>query len=116
MSRTSEIKPGPVIEGPRWLEPVEVKLVEKMGAYMHVVGATTRMGDQIDQLIPREELAQLEADFGAAARDVFLALEARRYRYASLYDPLLAMNTSKVDPLPHQIEAELRKKVDAGTA
>src|SRR5947209_14960465 len=35
----------------------------------------------------------------------FLALEAKRYRFASLYDPLLAMNTSKVDPLPHQIEA-----------
>jgi len=32
-------------------------------------------------------------------------LEAKRYGYASLYDPLLAMNISKVDPLPHQIEA-----------
>jgi len=36
---------------------------------------------------------------------IILGLEARRYRFASLYDPLLAMNTSKVDPLPHQIEA-----------
>ena len=26
----------------------------------------------------------------------FLALETKRYRFASLYDPLLAMNTSKV--------------------
>ena len=38
-------------------------------------------------------------------RRFFSALETRRYRFASLYDPLLAMNTSKVDPLPHQIEA-----------
>ncbi|MBU4491262.1 MAG: DEAD/DEAH box helicase, partial [Euryarchaeota archaeon] len=36
---------------------------------------------------------------------VFLALETTRYRFASMYDPLIAMNTSKVDPLPHQIEA-----------
>ncbi|MDQ5822785.1 MAG: DEAD/DEAH box helicase family protein [Chloroflexota bacterium] len=36
---------------------------------------------------------------------MFLALETYRYRYAALYHPLLAMNTSKVDPLPHQIEA-----------
>ncbi len=34
-----------------------------------------------------------------------MPLETVRYRFASLYDPLLAMNTSKVDPLPHQIEA-----------
>jgi superfamily II DNA or RNA helicase len=48
---------------------------------------------------------RLEGQFHASPREVFLALEARRYRYASLYDPLLAMNISKVDPLPHQIEA-----------
>ena len=36
---------------------------------------------------------------------VFLGLEAKRYRFASLYDPLLAVNISKIDPLPHQIEA-----------
>ncbi|MEE8390786.1 MAG: helicase-related protein, partial [Anaerolineae bacterium] len=71
---------------------------------------TTRSGEHVDQLIPRQEMAQLqitrvEADFSASPREVFLALEARRYRFASLYDPLLAMHTSKVDPLPHQIEA-----------
>ena len=51
------------------------------------------------------QVARVEADFAASPREVFLALEARRYRFASLYDPLMAMNTSKVDPLPHQIEA-----------
>ena len=34
-----------------------------------------------------------------------LALEAMRLRYAFMYDPVLAMSVSKVDPLPHQIEA-----------
>jgi len=105
-----EIKPGHIIKGPRWPEPVDVKLVEDLGDYVHLVGATTGSGEHVDQLIPREELARLqialvEANFAAPPRDVFLGLEARRYRFASLYDPLLAMNTSKVDPLPHQIEA-----------
>ncbi len=105
-----EIEPGHTIQGPRWPEPVDVKLVEDLGDYVHLVGATTNSGEHVDQLIPREEMAQLqiarvETDFAASPRDVFLALEARRYRFASLYDPLLAMNTSKVDPLPHQIEA-----------
>jgi len=106
----SSVKAGDIIRGPRWPEPVEVKLVEDLGGYVRLVGATTRSGEHVDQLIPRDELAQLriarvKADFTAPAREVFLGLEARRYRFASLYDPLLAMNTSKVDPLPHQIEA-----------
>ncbi len=105
-----EIKAGHIVQGPRWPEPVDVKLVEDWGDYVHLVGATTGSGEHIDQLIPRQELAQLqiarvETDFTAPPREVFLGLEARRYRFASLYDPLLAMNTSKVDPLPHQIEA-----------
>ena len=105
-----QIQPGHTIQGPRWPEPVDVKLVEDLGDYVHLVGATTRSGEHVDQLLPRQELAQLqiarvETDFTALPREVFLALEARRYRFASLYDPLLAMNTSKVDPLPHQIEA-----------
>ena len=106
----TEIQPGHVIQGPRWPEPVEVKLVEDLGDYVHLVGATTNSGEHVDQLIPRQELSQLQVarihtDFTASPREIFLALEARRYRFASLYDPLLAMNTSKIDPLPHQIEA-----------
>jgi hypothetical protein len=105
-----QIKPGHTIQGPRWPEPVERKLVEHLGGYVHLVGAPTGSGEHVDQLIPRQEMAQLqiarvEADFAASPREVFLALEARRYRFASLYDPLLAMHISKVDPLPHQIEA-----------
>ncbi len=34
-----------------------------------------------------------------------LAIECKRLRYAFQYDPLLAMSASRVDPLPHQIEA-----------
>ena len=58
----SDIKAGDVIRGPRWPEPVEVKLVEEMGEYVHLVGATTGSGKHVDQLIPREELAQLQTD------------------------------------------------------
>ncbi|MCS6839518.1 MAG: helicase, partial [Roseiflexus sp.] len=104
------LQPGSIIRGPRWPEPVEVKLIEDVGEYVHLVGATIHSRQYIDQLLPRTELAALHAaadtaSFAANPRHAFLAFEARRYRLASLYDPLLAMNTSKVDPLPHQIEA-----------
>lgn len=105
-----EIKEGDIIEGHFWPEPVEVKKVEKLGDFIHIIGATLQSGVHIDQLIPISEVDKIQQksytkDFTAPADEVFLALEGQRYRYASLFDPLLAMNVSKIDPLPFQIEA-----------
>ena len=106
-----EIQPGDVVEAPNWPEPLQVDKVVAFGAgYVRLVGALLHSRQHVDQVLRWEELQQLqphkiEGGFDAPPQDVFLALEAKRYRYASLYDPLLAMNISKVDPLPHQIEA-----------
>jgi len=35
------IKPGGIIKGSYWPEPVEIKLIEETGDYIHLVGATT---------------------------------------------------------------------------
>lgn len=43
--------------------------------------------------------------FSANTQEVVVAIEAKRLQYAFMFDPLLAMSTSRVDPLPHQIEA-----------
>jgi len=104
------IKEGMVIEGPFWPEPVEIKKVAGFGERIHIIGATIYSNVHIDQLIPRKEIEKLKTrefvlDFSAPASEVFLSLEASRFRFASLFDPLLAMNTSKIDPLPFQIEA-----------
>ena len=103
------IKPGSIIKGPNWPEPVEIKFVEETGEYIHIVGATTISGNHIDQLIPTAELLsysveEIKSYFSEEPWKLFLSLEAIRYRFASLYDPLLAMNISKIDPHPHQIE------------
>ena len=104
------IKPGTILKGPNWPEPVEIKFIEENGAYIHIVGSTAFSNNHIDQLISKNELSNYyiqasEKYFTNEPWKVFLSLETIRYRFASLYDPLLAMNTSKVDPLPHQIEA-----------
>lgn len=104
------LRPGIVITGSKWPEPVEIKKVENDGAYIHIVGATTVTSQHIDQLIPADDFAHVsvsvvKTDFSSEPWKIFLALETKRYRFASSYDPLLAMNASKVDPLPHQIEA-----------
>jgi len=104
-----DIKPGTILRGPQWPEPVEVNLAEEQDDYVRIVGVTINSRVHIDRLIKKSELPEIESEkltpFGAEPRSVFLSVEAKRYRYASLYDPLLAMNTCKVDPLPHQIEA-----------
>ena len=104
------LKEGMVIEGSFWPEPVELKKVEEIGDFIHIIGATIYSNDHIDQLIPKEETVKLKTkefvlDFSTIGDEAFLSLEARRYKFASLFDPLLAMNTSKIDPLPFQIEA-----------
>jgi superfamily II DNA or RNA helicase len=43
--------------------------------------------------------------FDAVAADFKLAAEAQRIRLAGLYDPMLAVATSAIEPLPHQIRA-----------
>ena len=99
-----------IIEGPFWPEPIEIKKVEEFGDRIHIIGATIYSNTHIDQLISKEEIGKLKTmefvlDFSAPANEVFLSIEAERYKFASLFDPLLAMNTSKIDPLPFQIEA-----------
>jgi len=53
--------------------------------------------------------AGLPWSFDADGAMFRLVSEARRIRMAYLFDPLLAVNTSLVDPLPHQITAVYRE-------
>lgn len=102
---------GDVITSPKWIEPVQVDLIEDFGnGYVRILGVGTESRERIDQIFTQSDLdkiqlKKIELSFTANANDVFLVLENIRYRFISMYDPLLAINTSKVDPLPHQIEA-----------
>ncbi|MFD2839076.1 DEAD/DEAH box helicase [Populibacterium corticicola] len=49
--------------------------------------------------------ADVAPAFTADADEFRLASEALRIKYAALYDPMAAINSSDVDPLPHQIRA-----------
>src|SRR5688572_26410514 len=43
--------------------------------------------------------------FASPPSDFKLAAEATRIKLAHLFDPMMAIHTSNVDPLPHQIAA-----------
>jgi len=104
------IKEGDTVKGPFWSEPVRIHKLDKMGEYVHIIGSTIHSKNHIDQLLRPEDLNKLEIfkdtiDFSADPENSFFFVEATRFKYASLFDPLLAMNVSKIDPLPFQIEA-----------
>ncbi len=104
------IKSGDIVKSNKWPEPVKIDLWQERGEYIHLIGSTIDSGGHIDQLMLRNEADALQTeklalDFTALAPHVFLSLEALRYRYAALYDSLFAINASKVDPLPHQVES-----------
>ena len=108
---TTNITYGTIIEGPLWSEPVQVLAYQLLpdGGF-HIVGTLTNSQTSVNQEITAAEADELrvvsaQVDFTGNARRAFLGLEAKRYRYAALYDPTFAISISKVDPLPHQIEA-----------
>lgn len=105
-----EVKEGATVSSPFWSEPVKVEKITYIGDNVRIVGSTINSRQHVDTILNKEEAKKVETfgyttDFTADAEDVFLAIEAYRFKLASLFDPLLAMNVSRVDPLPHQIEA-----------
>lgn len=110
----SNIIYGTIIEGPLWSEPIQVLAYQPLpdGGF-RIVGTLTNSQTHVDQEITAVEADELrvvsaQVDFTGNARRAFLGLEAKRYRYAALYNPTFAISISKVDPLPHQIEAVWR--------
>lgn len=104
------IKKGNIIEGPFWDEPVKVDEIKEIMNRVYIKGSTIYSKKYVNDILERDDLSKLRImkaliDFSANPQDTFLVIEATRFKYASLFDPLLAMNVSKIDPLPFQIEA-----------
>ncbi len=100
-----------IIIGPYWDEPMKILRVNQLDSYIELNLVGQKTGKYIGEVLIRvEDLTRLSIlsnlkTFDEEPWKVFLALETLRYKYASNYDPLLAVNISKIDPLPHQIEA-----------
>ena len=112
MLRLEDIKAGAQVLG---LDPsgvVRVVTVEPVGPDALTVYYKTADGKLAEQMLFRADAVRLrlaEAGrawaFDAPAADFKLALEAYRIRLAHLFDPMMAVHTSNVEPLPHQITA-----------
>ncbi|MEQ4303327.1 helicase-related protein [Plantactinospora sp. B6F1] len=93
--------------------PITVLASQPVGAT--ALKITYEFGDgQVGQrLLYASEVSALRADASASQGRAFdadaaafrLAAEALRIRMAGLFDPMLAVHTSELEPLPHQIRA-----------
>jgi len=109
-----QILPGDVVSGLEPSELVEVQRVAPFGSRTLVEGIGVQTRRVVKRPLAAEQLASLTKVRGQAhsfdgdSEMFLLGAEAERIRIAHQFDPLFAVNSSIVDPLPHQIEAVYR--------
>lgn len=114
MSDISDIVPGDIVSGLEPSELVEVQRVAPFGSKVLVEGIGVITRRQVKRPLSSEALASLTKVRGKTftlkgdATLFLLGVEAERIRIAHQFDPLFAVNSSIVDPLPHQVEAVYR--------
>lgn len=111
MAKLAEITPGTRVRGIAGDSPVTIKAVEWHGDSILNVTYKTDQGALGDQLLfdTDEDKYIIEKSsawaFDADPDDLRLVSEAYRIGLAHLFDPYLAIRTSSIEPLPHQISA-----------
>ena len=112
MARLEELTVGSMVSGLVNNESVQVVAVKWYGSTVLEITYKNSQGMLANQLLYREDEVRLEVQedslpwsFDADGNMVRLASEAYRINLAHLFDPYLAVHTSSIEPLPHQISA-----------
>lgn len=109
-----DVSPGDIVEGLEPAELVEITRISSFGDKILIEGVGTQSHLHVTRPLSHEELTGLVKVRGAARlldgdpSAFLLGAEAARIRIAYQFDPLFAVNSSVVDPLPHQVEAVYR--------
>ena len=108
--RLEDLRPNSAIRGVHPDGLVTVVSVQWFGSAALELTYKTPAGTVANELLYRHDEARLEVvaegrpwSFDGDGALFRLVSEAQRTRLAHLFDPLLAVHTSVVDPLPHQI-------------
>jgi SNF2 family DNA or RNA helicase len=112
MIKLEDIKKDAQIRGIQADEVVRIVQTEEIGEHALTVYYKDSQGRLNEQMLFRSDEARLELAeagrpwaFDAPGTDFKLGLEAYRITQAALFDPMMAVHTSTVEPLPHQISA-----------
>jgi SNF2 family DNA or RNA helicase len=112
MSRLEELQPNAAVKGILPDALVTVVTTQWFGSEALELTYKTVAGKVANELLYRHDEPRIEVveegrpwSFDGDGALFRLVSEAHRIRLAHLFDPLLAVHTSLVDPLPHQITA-----------
>ncbi|MDR0576819.1 MAG: DEAD/DEAH box helicase, partial [Candidatus Accumulibacter sp.] len=110
MARLEDITAGGNVTGIAGYASVSVVAVKWHGTNAMTVTFKNAAGNVAEQILYREDEERLDVtdgslpwSFDADANLLRLASEAYRINLAHIFDPYLAVHTSAIEPLPHQI-------------
>jgi len=99
------------LEAPFWPEPVRIVRVDRVGNRFEVHAELLKSGALRKQILNRDQIETLlqnlnqDLRFDADPELFTLGVEAHRIKLGYTFDPFFAVWASRVDPLPHQLEA-----------
>ncbi|MBI4606972.1 MAG: helicase, partial [Planctomycetes bacterium] len=111
MTRPPSISTGQFLTGPLFNEPMRVETVQPNGPASWVVGLVGARSERFRKVtLTVADLAQLtildaQHSFDGDGRLLRLGLQAYALGIAYEFDPYFGLSISRVDPLPHQLEA-----------
>lgn len=112
MAKLEELSVGSVVNGLLSGEPITVVSTKWYGSSSMEVFYKTNQGTTGSQILYRDDEASLTLlekslpwSFDIEGDKLRLVSEAYRIHLAHLFDPYLAVHTSAIEPLPHQISA-----------
>ena len=112
MAKLEDLQPNTMLRGLLPDSMVTVVNVQWFGSHAVELTYKSTTGKVANELLYRHDEPRLELveqgrpwSFDGDGALFRLVSEAQRIRLAHLFDPVLAVHTSVVDPLPHQITA-----------
>ncbi len=111
MSAEVPIREGQVLTGPLFSEPMQVETVRSNGLNVWVAGLVGQQSEQFRRVtLTSDDISNLTITDSALSYDgdgrlLRLGLQAYSLGIAYEFDPYFGLSISRVDPLPHQLEA-----------
>lgn len=110
-SKFEKLKPGCILTGPLFNEPMRVETVQSAGDGLWTIGLVGTQSERFRKVnistSDLESLTVLNAGFtyDGDGHLLRLGLQAYSLGIAWEFDPYFGLSISRVDPLPHQLEA-----------
>ena len=111
MTMEAPIEEGQILTGPLFSEPMRVETIRPNGAGVWTAGLVGLQSEQFRRVtLTAEDIANLtisdpRSAFDGDGRLLRLGLQAYSLGIAHEFDPYFGLSISRVDPLPHQLEA-----------